>query len=84
MDTLTWKVIGASSALIAGLIATQILDRTWEHNGRSRVDPADPTAPLLAGLAYVAVSGMVAGISRALATRAAARAYLGVLARRQV
>ena len=75
MNTLSWRILAAVSALTAGLVVGQMLDQMWERSGRDKADPSDLNVPLGAALTYAAVSGVATAASRVVATRAAAHAY---------
>ncbi|PRY57132.1 uncharacterized protein DUF4235 [Knoellia remsis] len=73
---MVWKILGTGSAIAAGLAATKIADQVWQKAGQDvSIDPKDPDSPVMAALAYAALTGLAAGIARTMATRKAAQFY---------
>ena len=76
MGSMVWKILGTGSAIAAGIAATKVADQIWQKAGQdSSIDPKDPDSPVMAALAYAALTGLAAGIARTLATRKAAQFY---------
>lgn len=74
-----WKIVGAGSAIVAGLLANKVLDVGWKAvtgHAPPDDDPDDPTISLTEIVVFAAVSGAVVGISQQLA-RAGARKWYG-------
>lgn len=76
MDKLVWKVLGAGSAVIAGIVANKVITTVWEKSGRDvEIDPRNPQVPLGEALAYAALVGVAMGLARTFATRQAAQFF---------
>lgn len=70
----TWKLLGSTSALVAGIVTTKALDATW-RTATGKKPPTAPESPEIGNreaLAWAAVSGMAMGVARMYATRRAA------------
>jgi hypothetical protein len=73
-----WKVLGSTSALIAGLATTRALDATW-RTATGRKPPTKPESPEIAGreaLLWAGISGMAIGVAKTYATRRAAQYWV--------
>lgn len=76
MGPLVWKVIGAGSAVIAGLVANKIVTEVWRRSGRDvEIDPNNPDVPVKEAIAFAAMMGIAMGVARVFATRQAATYY---------
>lgn len=75
MGTAAWKIMGTGGAILAGILATKLVDIIWDKAGQDSIDPESPEAPLLKALSYAAISGLVVGAARTLTTRKAAEYY---------
>jgi hypothetical protein len=74
----SWRVIGAGSALAAGVVAARVLDLVWA-TATGRKPPSTPESPDIAhreALVWAALSGMAIGVAKTYATRRAARYWL--------
>ena len=73
-----WKVLGTTSALVAGLATTRALDATW-RTATGRKPPTKPESPEIAGreaLLWAGLSGMAIGVAKTYATRRAAHYWV--------
>jgi hypothetical protein len=73
-----WKVLGSTSALVAGLATTRALDATW-RTATGRKPPTKPESPEIAGreaLLWAGISGMAIGVAKTYATRRAAQYWV--------
>lgn len=75
MGTIVWKVIGVGGSVLAGLVATKVVDAIWERVEHERINPKNPDAPLLKALTYAAATGLAVGTARTFVSRSAARYY---------
>ncbi len=76
MGSATWRILGAGSAVVAGLLAGKLVDAIWAKSGHDKaVDPGNPEVPLRQAVLYAALTGLVVGVTRAIATRKAAQLY---------
>ena len=75
MGKVAWKIMGTGGAIVAGIIATKVIDAIWARAGQDEINPKNPNAPLAKALAYAAVTGLAVGTARTYATRRAARFY---------
>jgi Protein of unknown function (DUF4235) len=74
----SWRLIGAGSALVAGVAAARVLDLIWA-TATGRKPPSTPESPDIAqreAMVWAAVSGMAIGVAKTYATRRAARYWL--------
>ena len=75
--SLSWKVFGALSAILAGVAARKMLVLVWTK-GTGHDPPANPAAPGTSwpeALGFALASGASMGLARMLATRQAATYY---------
>jgi len=76
MGPLVWKVIGAGSAVIAGLVAHKVVTEVWRRSGGDvEIDPNNPDVPVKEALVFAALMGVAMGVARVFATRQAASYY---------
>ncbi|MGL5864387.1 MAG: DUF4235 domain-containing protein [Dermatophilaceae bacterium] len=75
MGALVWKLLGTGSAVIAGILATKVVDAVWAGAGQERVNPQSPDAPLAKAVAYAALTGLAVSTAKTLMTRKAAQYY---------
>ena len=66
---------GHRRAILAGLIATKVIDAIWARAGQDEINPKNPHAPLAKAIAYAAITGLAVGAARTIATRKAAEFY---------
>jgi len=75
-----WEIVSTGSAVLAGLLANQLLDIGWKavtgHEPPGD-DNDDPAVSLTEVVVFAAVSGAVIGLSRQLAQAGAAKWYGG-------
>jgi hypothetical protein len=74
----SWRLIGAGSALAAGVAAARVLDIIWA-TATGRKPPSTPESPDIAqreAMLWAALSGMAIGVAKTYATRRAARYWL--------
>ena len=76
MGTLVWRLLGTGSAILAGVIANQLVIKLWKKAGRAEIlDPRDPRTPTRDAIAFAAITGLAVGAARVAATRKAAEYY---------
>ena len=76
MGPIAWKIIGTGSAVLAGVIANKLVTEAWKRTGHDEnVDPNDPDVPVGEALLFAALTGVVVGAAKILATRQAAQFY---------
>ena len=75
MGSVAWKIMGTGGAILAGLIATKVIDAIWARAGQDEINPKNPNAPLAKAIAYAAITGLAVGAARTIATRTAAEFY---------
>ena len=75
MGKVAWKIMGTGGAILAGVIATKVIDAIWARAGQDEINPKNPHAPLAKAVAYAAITGLAVGAARTYATRKAASFY---------
>ena len=75
MGAVAWKIMGTGGALLAGFIATKVIDAVWAKAEGDEINPKSPNAPLAKAVAYAMITGLAVGAARTLATRRAAKFY---------
>ncbi len=75
MGNATWKIMGTGGAILAGILATKVVDAIWSKAGQDHINPKSPEAPLLKAIAYAALTGLAVGAAKTLTTRKAAEYY---------
>ncbi len=75
MGSAAWKIMGTGGAILAGILATKLVDIIWAKAGQDNINPESPEAPLLKALSYAAITGLAVGAARTLTTRKAAEYY---------
>ena len=75
MGKVAWKIMGTGGAIVAGIIATKVIDAIWARAGQDEINPKNPHAPLAKAIAYAAITGLAVGAARTYATRKAASFY---------
>jgi hypothetical protein len=76
MGPLVWRVVGAGSAILAGIVANKIVTEVWRHSGRDvEIDPNNPDVPIKEAVVFAGIMGVAVGLARVFATRGAASAY---------
>jgi hypothetical protein len=75
MGKVAWKIMGTGGAILAGVIATKVIDAIWARAGQDEINPKNPHAPLAKAVAYAAITGLAVGAARTIATRKAAAFY---------
>ena len=75
MGKVAWKIMGTGGAIVAGIIATKVIDAIWARAGQDEINPKNPHAPLAKAVAYAAITGLAVGAARTIATRKAAAFY---------
>ena len=76
--TKIWSAFSLGSALLAAAAAKKGLNTSWRAaTGKNPpANPADPDVELWEAVAWAAVSGLIIGLARMLATRRAANYYI--------
>ena len=49
MGKVAWKIMGTGGAILAGIIATKVIDAVWARAGQDEINPKNPHAPLAQG-----------------------------------
>lgn len=76
MGSVAWKVLGTGSAIVAGLVATKLVDAVWSAAGQDKVgDPKNPDSPAKQAILYAAITGLAVAAAQTFATRKAAAYY---------
>ena len=76
MGTFAWRIIGTGSAILAGVVANQVVQQLWKRSGRDALlDPRDPRTPWKDAVVFAAITGLAVGATRVVVTRKAARVY---------
>lgn len=75
MGAVAWKIMGTGGAILAGVVATKVIDAIWAKAEGDEINPKSPNAPLAKAIAYAMITGLAVGTARTLATRKAARYY---------
>lgn len=75
MGPLAWKVLGTGSAILAGVVATKLVNAIWAKTVKDEINPKDPEAPLVKAVAYAAITGLAVGAARTFTERKAAAYY---------
>ena len=75
MGPLAWKVLGTGSAILAGVLATKLVNAVWGRTVKDEINPKDPDAPLAKAVAYAAVTGLAVGVARTFTEHKAAAYY---------
>ena len=73
MGKVAWKIMGTGGAILAGVIATKVIDAIWAKTGVTRSTRRTRNAPLAKAVAYAAITGLAVGAAKTIATRKAAR-----------
>lgn len=74
----SWKLLGSTSALVAGIATMKALDAAWQ-TATGKKPPTAPESPEIGNreaLAWAAVSGLAMGVARMYATRRAAHYWV--------
>jgi len=75
MGTIAWKIIGTGGAVLAGVLATKVVNVIWAKAGQDEINPKNPEAPLAKAVAYAAITGLAVGAARTFTERKAAQYY---------
>ena len=76
MGTFVWRVLGTGSAILAGVVASKVVQQVWKRAGRDEIlDPRDPRTPWRDAVVFAALTGLAVGAARVLVTRKAAEYY---------
>ena len=75
MGPIAWKIMGTGGAVLAGILATKVIDAIWARAGQDEINPKNPNAPLAKAVAYAAITGLAVGAANTITTRRAARFY---------
>ncbi len=75
MGSIVWKVMGVGGGILAGIVATKVVNVIWAKAGQDEVNPKNPDAPLLKALTYAAATGIAVGAARTFTQRKAAAYY---------
>jgi hypothetical protein len=75
MGAVAWKIMGTGGAILAGVIATKVIDTIWAKAEGDEINPKSPNAPLAKAVAYAMITGLAVGAAKTLATRKAAKFY---------
>ena len=58
MGKVAWKIMGTGGAILAGVIATKIIDAIWARAGQDEINPKNPHAPLAKAVVYAAITDL--------------------------
>lgn len=74
---LDWRIVSAGAAILAGLIADRLLNRSWQAaTGKpAPTDPEQPDTRLRDAVLFAVLSGAIIAVARLLAVRGAAKLY---------
>ncbi|WP_435200923.1 DUF4235 domain-containing protein [Janibacter sp. GS2] len=73
---MVWKLLGAGSAIMAGIVANKVITEVWKKAGRdTEIDPTNPDTSLGEAIAYAVLAGVAVGLARTMTTRQAAAIY---------
>ncbi len=75
MGTVAWKILGSGGAILAGVLATKVVNLVWAKAGQDEINPKNPDAPVIKAVAYAAAMGLAVGAARTLTERKAAQYY---------
>lgn len=75
MGNATWKLLGTGGAILAGVLATKLVNVVWAKAGQDQINPKSPDAPLAKAVAYAAITGLAVGVARTFTERKAAAYY---------
>ena len=75
MGPLAWKIMGTGGAVLAGALATKVVDLIWSRAVQDDVNPKSPEAPINKAVLYAALTGLAVGAAKTLTTRKAAAYY---------
>ncbi|NHA69370.1 DUF4235 domain-containing protein [Phycicoccus flavus] len=75
MGKFAWKILGTGGPILAGILATKVVNIVWAKAGQGEINPKDPDAPVLRALSYAAAMGLAVGVARTLTERKAANYY---------
>ena len=75
MGSAAWKIMGTGGAILAGILATKVVDAIWAKAGQDDINPKSPEAPLFKAVMYAAFTGLAVGAAKTLTTRKAAEYY---------
>lgn len=75
MGNVAWKVMGTGGAILAGVVATKVVNLIWAKAGQDEINPKSPNAPLAHALVYAAITGLAVGVARTFTERRAAAFY---------
>ncbi|GIL35034.1 MULTISPECIES: DUF4235 domain-containing protein [Phycicoccus] len=75
MGKLAWKILGTGGPILAGIVATKLVNIVWAKAGQDEINPKNPDAPAVKALAYAAAMGLAVGAARTLTERQAAQYY---------
>ena len=67
MGKLAWKILGTGGPILAGIVATKLVNIVWAKAGQDEINPKNPDAPVVKALAYAAAMGLAVGAARTLA-----------------
>lgn len=75
MGNAAWKLLGTGGAILAGVLATKLVNLVWAKAGQDEINPKSPDAPLAKAVAYAAITGLAVGVARTFTERKAAAYY---------
>ncbi len=76
VGNMVWKLLGAGSAIMAGIVANKVITEVWKKAGRdTEIDPTNPDTSLGEAIAYAVLAGVAVGLARTMTTRQAAAIY---------
>ena len=75
MGTFAWKLLGTGGSILAGILATKVVNAIWAKAGQDEINPKNPDAPIVKAVAYAAITGLAVGAARTFTERKAANYY---------
>ena len=82
MEKTAWKLLGLGATIVGGIAARKALVAIWRAARHGEDPPANPAIPGTSwgeALGFAALSGVLVGIARMLASRGAAAGWAKVL-----
>ena len=49
MGTVAWKILGTGGPILAGVVATKVVNLVWAKAGQDEINPKNPDAPVAQG-----------------------------------
>ena len=77
-STLTWKLMGTGSAIVAGTLTRKLITKTWKGvtGAEPPTNPEHPDVTWGEAITWALASGVAVALARLVATRAAANRWV--------